>query len=166
MSESDSDFSDSDSEIPLNQVQHTPPVKKWDQFREVPPSIDTGSAVKNIWWIRGEMFVKVMAYIFAFIFVIVSSVVAKGTIIFMIKQISINSENIPFCNTRKNGAQYIYDPAQKEYEVTFNCIDTDYECQVMHATERVAWIWAIGFAFCVPQAFSFLRSLRKCLFKF
>merc|ERR1711892_234093 len=166
MSESDSDFSDSDSEILHNQVQHTPPVKKWDQFREVPPAVDTGSAVKNIWWIRGEMFVKLMAYIFAFCFVIISSVVAKGTMIFMIKQISTTSKNIPFCNSRDNGAQYIDDPLQKQYEVDFSCLPSDLDCQVSRVTERVAWIWAIAFAFCVPQAFSFGRSLRKFLFKF
>ena len=166
MSESESDYSESDSEIPLNHVQHAPPVKKWDQFREVPPSVDTGSAVKNIWWIRGEMFVKLLAYIFAFCFVITSAVVAKGTMMFMIKQISMTSTNIPFCNTRKNGAQYISDTLDKEYEVEFTCPDSDVNCQVSRVTERVAWIWAIAFAFCVPQAFSFGRSLRKYLFKF
>ena len=31
---------------------------------------------------------------------------------------------------------------------------------------QVAWIWALGFAFSVPQLLAFLRSLRKCLFKF
>ena len=32
--------------------------------------------------------------------------------------------------------------------------------------EKVAWIWAIAFAFAVPQLASFLRCLRKFLFKF
>ena len=32
--------------------------------------------------------------------------------------------------------------------------------------EKVAWIWAIALAFAVPQIASFLRCLRKFLFKF
>ena len=167
MSESESEYSNSDSEALENQVLHAPPVKKWDQFREVPPAVDTGSAVKNIWWIRGEMFVKLLAYLFSFIFVLVSSVVSKGTMVFMIKQISRTSSNIAFCNTRKNGAQYISDPTQqKQFEVDFTCPTADTACQVSQTTERVAWIWAIAFAFSIPQVFSFGRSLRKFLFKF
>ena len=44
-------------------------------------------------------------------------------------------------------------------------VNTEYDQQI-RVTERVAWIWAIGFAYSTPQILSFLRSLRKCLFKF
>ena len=155
--------SSSESESETSSTSTTP-LKKWDQFRNVPPPVDTGSAVKNHWWIRGERLVKILAYIFSFIIVLVSATVSKTSMFFMIKQIAINPTNIPFCNDGRRGLQYINDDSNREFAVDFT-VTNEYE-QDMRIMERVAWIWAIGFSFCVPQALGFLRSLRKCLFKF
>lgn len=32
-------------------------------------------------------------------------------------------------------------------------------------TERIAWLWAIVFAFCFPEFLTFFRSVRICFFK-
>ena len=55
-SESD-DFSDDESLL----SPHEKPVPKWDMARVVPPEVEVGSAVKNVWWIRGEKIVKVIS---------------------------------------------------------------------------------------------------------
>ena len=158
---SGSESSDSESETSSTPLTETP---KWDQFRNVPPPVDAGSAVKNKWWIRGERLVKVLAYIFSFIIVLVSATVAKTSMFLMIKQISLSSSNLPFCNEGKRGMQYIDDTTGKDWEVDFN-EGTEKE-KDERVLERVAWIWAICFAFCVPQVMSLGRTLRKCLFKF
>ena len=101
---SDSGGSDSESE-PL--VEAPPPVRKWDQFRETPPSLDTGSAVKSEIWKRLERLTKVFAYLVSFVFVFSCSIVSKGSMIFMFKQIAQDSTNIPFCNDVGKGTQYI-----------------------------------------------------------
>lgn len=157
-----SDDSESDSET--SSFTENAPVRKWDQFRNVPPPVDTGSAVKNKWWIRGERLVKILAYILSFCIVLVSAIVSKVTMFFMIKQIGLVQPNIPFCNAGRKGAQYITDDEDREFAVDFS-EETEYDRE-MRVTERVAWIWAIGFSFCVPQVLALLRSLRKCLFKF
>ena len=157
-SESETDSESETSSAPLTE---TP---KWDQFRNVPPPVDAGSAVKNKWWIRGERLVKILAYILSFIIVLISATVAKTSMFFMIKQIALSSTNIPFCNEGKRGMQYIDDTTGKDWEVDFSeATEKEQDSRVL---ERVAWIWAICFAFCVPQIMAFGRTLRKCLFKF
>ena len=77
--------------------------------RNVPPPVDAGSAIKNIWWIRGERLVKILAYIFSFAMVLLSATVSKTSMFFMIKQLALTPSNIPFCNDGKRGSQYIND---------------------------------------------------------
>ena len=131
-------------------------VKKWDQFRNVPPPVDTGiwyeeclkiswqcmhvlhlwcsgSAVKNKWWIRGERLVKILAYIFSFIIVLMSATVSKVSMFFMIKQIALNSTNIPFCNTGRKGSQYITDNDNRDFAVDFS-EETEYDQQMRNCS--------------------------------
>ena len=82
--------------------------------------MDAGSAVKNKWWIRGERLVKILAYILSFAIVLTSAIVSKSSMMFMIKQIALNSTNIPFCNEGRRGSQYITDDSGKEFAVDFS----------------------------------------------
>ena len=126
--------------------------------------MDTGSAVKNIWWIRGEKFLKIAACVLSFAIVLVSASVSKASMFFMMKQIALTPSDILFCNTGRQGSQYIPDTLNRNFVVDFS--SPDQVSRESRALERVAWIWSIGFSFCVPQVLGFLRSLRKCLFKF
>ena len=132
--------------------------------RDIPPPVDTGSAVKNVWWIRAEKLLKVVACLVSFATVLVTASVSKASMFFMLKQIALTPSDIPFCNTGPQGSQYISDPLNRDFVVDFS--SQDQVSRQNRAVERVAWIWSIGFAFCVPQVLAFLRSLRKCLFKF
>ena len=126
--------------------------------------MDTGSAVKSIWWIRGEKFLKILACVLSFAIVLVSATVSKASMFFMMKQIALTPSDLPFCNSGSQGSQYIADSLNRNFVVDFN--SPDQVSRDNRALERVAWIWAIGFSFCVPQVLGFARSLRKCLFKF
>ena len=163
---SDSGESNSDSELIPEAAP--PPVRKWDLFRETPPPLDTGSAVKSKIWKRLEKLSKVFAYIISFMVVLGCAVVSKGTMVFMFKQIAREPTNIPFCNP-KTGSQHISgNDSQSDLEVEFSCSGSSNveACSKDRVVERVAWIWAIAFVFLFPQIGAFLRSFRKCLFKF
>jgi hypothetical protein len=81
--------------IAVSQVKKAP-LPNWDIFRETPPSLDTGSAVKNELYIRGEKLAKVLAYLLAFAIVLVSSIVSKGSIIFIIQQLD-PAQDLGYC---------------------------------------------------------------------
>ena len=90
------------------------PMMIW-KSRIVPPEADSGSAVKNIWWIRSEKLLKVnwtisikietdshvssisdqvVAYILAFLIILCGSIASKGTLVFMLKQVVIFSSSL------------------------------------------------------------------------
>jgi hypothetical protein len=100
-------------------------------------------------------------------------------------QLSLSPTNLPFCNTRTATSQWVQDSIGRKFEVlrptafTPNLLQVEFgcdaltqeslavpECSVRRVQERVAWIWAIGLVFSLPQLFVFGRSLRKFLFKF
>ena len=120
--------------------------------------------MKNVWWTRAEKLLKVVACLLSFTAVLVTASVSKASMFFMLKQIALDPSDIPFCNTGPQGSQYISDPLNRDFVVDFS--SQDQVSRQSRALERVAWIWSVGFAFCVPQVLAFLRSLRKCLFKF
>ena len=89
----------------------------------------------------------------------------------MVKQLAKSPANIPFCNEGSRGNNYLPNNASEgiDYEVDFTCDASDvanYACEESRVIERVAWLWAIAFAFSVPQIGGFLTSLFKWLFKF
>ena len=146
-----------------------PPLQKWNQFRELPPQTDTGGAVKSEFWTKSERWLKAVTYVVIFIIVFGSSIVSKGSIVFMIKQLSAKSTNLAFCNDDGRGSPYVpSNSTGDKFQVDFSCegYPDQQECQESRVTEKVAWLWAISFAFSFSQIGAFLRSLRKWLFKF
>ena len=57
-------------------------------FKVRPPEVDSGSAAAMVWVKRFEIVMLIIAYIFTFLIVLVSSVVSKGTTLFIISQVS------------------------------------------------------------------------------
>ena len=89
--DSDSDSENSDYEDESNHEEEPlAPVKPWDVFEVRPPEVDSGSAAAMVWVKRFELVMLVIAYILTFLIVLVSSVVSKGTTLFIISQVSNN----------------------------------------------------------------------------
>ena len=150
-------------------ARHQPPLQKWNQFRELPPQNDTGGAVKSEFWTKSERWLKAITYVVIFLIVFGASIVSKGSTIFMIKQLSAHPDNLAFCNKDGRGGTYVpTNSTADKFQVEFSCegYEDQAECQENLVTEKVAWLWAIAFAFSFSQVGAFLRSLRKWLFKF
>lgn len=118
--------------------------KGWDVFRVLPPEQDSSSEVSKKWLGITVKILKILAYIFTFLVVLVCGVVTKGTTFFMTSQLSLGRK-LDYCN-HELGRQY-------EYVAT---ISTE---------ERVAWTWCLFFAFLVPEMGTLIRSGRICIFK-
>ena len=137
-----------------------PEVKNWDKARETPPSIDTGEAVKAEYWVFLERVAKAVAYVITFFIVLGCAIVSKSSTLFMLKQIAKSPNNIPFCNEGRRGNPYIPDnDTEVEYEVDFQCglEEEGTTCEEEMVVERVAWVWAVAFAFTVPQVGGLIR---------
>ncbi|KAK2583486.1 hypothetical protein KPH14_009451 [Odynerus spinipes] len=119
-------------------------TKGWDVFRNPPPKIDSGSMANQKCLERTVQMTKFCVYLLVFIIVLVSGVVAKGTIFFMTSQLR-SDHKILFCNK-----QLVRD---KQFVVT------------LPEEERIAWIWCIIIAFAVPEIGALIRSVRICIFK-
>jgi len=118
--------------------------KGWDVFRDIPNQGDSSSEVSKKWLGVTIKVLKVFAYIFTFLVVLVCGVVTKGTTLFMTSQLSPKRE-IPYCN-RDLGRQHEY-------------------VAKITVEERVAWTWCLFFAFLVPEMGTLVRSGRICIFK-
>ena len=62
-----------------------------------------------------------------------SATVSKVSMFFMIKQIALNSTNIPFCNTGRKGSQYITDNDNRDFAVDFS-EETEYDQQMRNCS--------------------------------
>jgi chitin synthase len=71
--------------------------KDWDVFTNHPPVIITGSMADQTCIQLSLQIVKVLAYIFTFIFVLGGAVLSKGTLLFMTSQLR-TSTTIKFCS--------------------------------------------------------------------
>jgi chitin synthase len=76
--------------------------KDWDVFKNPPPIIISGSMADQTCMQISLKIVKVVAYIFTFIFVLGSAVLSKGTMLFMTSQLRAN-KTIPFCSDALDG---------------------------------------------------------------
>ncbi|XP_066588924.1 chitin synthase chs-2 isoform X1 [Prorops nasuta] len=143
------DFSDGES-TPLTQdyggSQRTlVETKGWDVFRNPPPKVDSGSMTNQRCLEVTVQITKVLVYILVFVIVLGSSVIAKGTILFMTSQLRTD-RMIPYCNKQLDRSrQFVVASLPEE--------------------ERIAWIWCIIIAFAVPEFGTLIRSVRICIFK-
>ncbi|XP_065368049.1 chitin synthase chs-2 isoform X1 [Calliphora vicina] len=147
--DSDDNFTDDESS-PLTQdiyggsqrtIQET---KGWDVFRDPPIKIETGSTANQECLELTVKILKIFAYIFTFIIVLLGGVVAKGCVLFMTSQIR-KDKRIEYCN--KDFGR------DKTFMVK------------LPEEERIAWIWALIIAFSIPEVGSLIRSARICFFK-
>ncbi|XP_046403163.1 chitin synthase chs-2 isoform X1 [Ischnura elegans] len=150
VSDDDDNFSDDES-TPLthdiyggSQRTVVPETKGWDSFRVLPPESDSGSMADQHCLEFTLRILKVLAYLLTFGIVLVSGVVAKGSLLFMTSQIRPGRVS-EYCNKDLG--------REKRF------------LSVVPEAERVAWAWCIIAAFAVPELGAFLRSIRICFFK-
>lgn len=119
-------------------------TKTWDVFRDPPLKIDSGSMADQRCLDITVQITKLIVYLLVFVIVLVSGVIAKGTILFMTSQ--LRSERVIFYCNRQLGRD-------KQFIVT------------LPEEERIAWIWCIIISFFVPEFGTLFRSVRMCIFK-
>ncbi|XP_060518963.1 chitin synthase chs-2 isoform X2 [Cylas formicarius] len=142
-------FSDDESS-PLTEniyggsTRTTPETNGWDVFRDPPIKEESGSMANQKCLEISVKIIKVIAYLVTFVIVLASGVISKGTLLFMTSQLKPDKV-ISYCN-RDLGRE-------KQFLVKLPTV------------ERVAWMWCIFFAFCIPQLGSLFRSTRMCYFK-
>ncbi|KAJ8958903.1 hypothetical protein NQ318_019671 [Aromia moschata] len=122
-------------------VQET---KGWDVFRDPPIKEESGSMANQRCLEITVKILKVVAYLVTFVIVLASGVISKGTLLFMTSQLRTDRV-IEYCNKELG--------RDKQFVVR------------LPTAERVAWMWCIFFAFCVPQLGALFRSTRMCYFK-
>ncbi|VVD01784.1 unnamed protein product [Leptidea sinapis] len=96
------------------------------------------------WIDKSVKVLKLLAYIIVFGLVILSAVVAKGSLLFITSQLR-KGRRIAHCNKAL---------ALDKQFVT-----------VLTLEERITWLWAALIVFSVPEIGVFLRSVRVCFFK-
>uniref|UniRef100_A0A7G3ABH8 chitin synthase n=1 Tax=Lutzomyia longipalpis TaxID=7200 RepID=A0A7G3ABH8_LUTLO len=138
------DTSSSDDEDATTQITRAPQqnTELWDSFEDPPVKQTTGSAVDTKKFLFFIKLIKVLVYIFVFLIVLLGSTVSKLAFLFMTSHTL--QRNIPYCNAENKVGSYV---------------------AVLIKPERIAWIWAIVFAFAFPEAVTFIRACRICLFK-
>ncbi|KAM3964831.1 chitin synthase chs-2 [Aphomia sociella] len=119
-------------------------TKGWNLFREIPVKKESGSQASADWIELSVKILKVLAYIFVFLAVLGSAVLAKGILLFITSQLK-KDRNVNHCNRAL---------ALDQQFLTTHTLD-----------ERISWLWAALIVFGAPEIGVFLRSVRKCFFK-
>ncbi|XP_055703562.1 chitin synthase chs-2-like [Phlebotomus papatasi] len=114
----------------------------WDTFQDPPVKQTTGSAVDTKKFLFFIKIIKVIVYILVFLIVLLGSTVSKLAFLFMTSH--VKPSGIPYCNPDNNVGNYT---------------------AIIPYVQKIAWIWAIVFAFAFPEVVTFLRACRICLFK-
>ncbi|XP_027196350.2 chitin synthase chs-2-like [Dermatophagoides pteronyssinus] len=133
------------------ETKEKPP--EWDRFVTEPPP-DEDETQKSEWVEVAIRWLKLFAYFFTFIMVLLLSVGSKTLILLMTSMISVN-HTVTICN---NDDHYEIDPPL-DHDKPYNAIYHG------DSITRIAWVWALYFAAISPYFFAFGRSVRIIYFK-
>lgn len=137
------DFDEEDSLLGTDERQGEE-VKPWDSFKIIHRKPEVGSTVESAFIDNGVKVLKVVTIIFVFLVVLGTAVVSKLSLFLMTSQIKKNVTRA-YCNEALDPSrQYIFS---------------------MPEVERTTWIWLVMLAYFVPEAGTFIRSVRIMLFK-
>lgn len=137
------DYNDEDSLLAATQRQGED-VKPWDSFKILHRKAEVGSMAESKWIDNGIIAFKIFTIVAVFLVVLCSAVTSKVTMFLMTSQIKKNITR-PYCSRVLDSS--------RQYEFT------------VPAVERTTWIWLVIFAYCVPEAGTFFRSVRILWFK-
>ncbi|ODN00837.1 Chitin synthase 1 [Orchesella cincta] len=137
----------SDEETLIKQHEETNRSKRenWDLFEELPPDKDSDLDEDQKVYNFVLKSLKLITYIITFFVVLASSVISKSATVLMTSQLRNKNQSIPYCSSQISG------------NVEFLSYSTQ--------DERISWVWAIYFAFMLPEVQTFLRGLRMIIFK-
>ncbi|KAH7637874.1 Chitin synthase 2 [Dermatophagoides farinae] len=133
------------------ETKEKPP--EWDRFITEPPP-DEDETQKSEWVEVAIRWLKLFAYFFTFIMVLLLSVCSKTLILLMTSMINVN-HTVTICN---NDDHFEIDPPldhDKPYNVVYH----------RDSITRIAWVWSLYFAAISPYFFAFGRSVRITYFK-
>ncbi|XP_068142349.1 LOW QUALITY PROTEIN: chitin synthase chs-2 [Drosophila tropicalis] len=123
-------------------------LRMWNLFVDPPEKNRSGSDAD---WKKLQFCLKlfkVFVYFLVFAIVLISSVLAKLLYLYMIG------------NTASTNASV------KKVQVCSKYLLLNGDLTAISSKqEQIAWVWALIFAFAAPEVFTFLRSLRICIFK-
>lgn len=131
-----------------NNVIPAPEPKPWDVFRVLPKE-EKDETAESKWIRRFLILLKAAAYLVTFLVVLCGAVISKSLVLLMAGMIKPRKV-ITICNQGVPGLE-----RDKHYQTQFNLDDP----------ERITWIWALFFVLITPELFTFLRSVRMCVFK-
>nr|CDJ87433.1 Fungal chitin synthase domain containing protein [Haemonchus contortus] len=117
--------------------------KAWDIFRLLPPKPD--KIGYGFWHEASLQVLKLCTFVVLFILTLGSAVVAKSSFLLMTSAIGWGGMNMTICRDKIPESQL----------------------NTVHITNRlvVKWVWATFIALSAPEAFCFIRSLHRTLFK-
>nr|QCI31493.1 chitin synthase [Grandidierella japonica] len=148
--DNDDEFSDDGNDVIPTYVtsQESYFSESWDVFRNPPPPNNSLSENSDKYMAVTVKFLKVFTYLLTFAIVLGCGVISKGIVLLMASQLKAN-KTLPYCpNNNKPDLQ-----PEKDYTAT------------LPVAENVAWAWMIFFAYLIPEAGSWFRSTRMCIFK-
>nr|CAI5838117.1 unnamed protein product [Callosobruchus analis] len=120
--------------------------QQWNLFKNIPRKTESGSAAESKLLHFGIKCLKLSTIIITFSVVLSTAVVSKGTLLFMVSQVRLNTSR-PYCNKG------------------FGVDDRQRFFVTLPPEETTLWIWMIIFSYWVPEIVTFIRSLRICCFK-
>ncbi|CAL8111798.1 unnamed protein product [Orchesella dallaii] len=136
----------SDEEILLAAEANRPKkVENWDLFEVLPPDKDSDLDEDRKFYNFTLKTLKLITYIVTFVVVLGASVISKSATVLMTSQLRNKNQSIPYCSSQISGSVEFLSYSTQE--------------------ERISWVWAIYFAFMLPEAQAFLRGLRLLIFK-
>ncbi|EYC16675.1 hypothetical protein Y032_0033g2779 [Ancylostoma ceylanicum] len=117
--------------------------KAWDIFRLLPPKPD--KIGHGFWHDASLQVLKLCTFVVLFLLTLGSAVVAKSSFLLMTSAIGWGGQNMTICRDKIPESQL----------------------NTVYITNRlvVKWVWATFLALSAPEAFCFVRSLHRTLFK-
>ncbi|CAH1997393.1 unnamed protein product [Acanthoscelides obtectus] len=132
-------------EVPLGE-DTTDEKQQWNLFKNIPRETESASAVESKLLEFGIKCLKLATIVITFFVVLSTAVVSKGTLLFMVSQVKLNTSR-QFCNKG------------------FGIDDRQQFFVTLPPEETTVWIWTIIFAYWIPEIGTFIRSLRIICFK-
>ncbi|WKX94586.1 hypothetical protein Q1695_011678 [Nippostrongylus brasiliensis] len=128
------------NKLPLSTVADQ---KAWDIFRLLPPKPD--KVGYGFWHEASLQVLKLCTFVVLFVLTLSSAVVAKASFLLMTSAIGWGGQNMTICRDKIPESQL----------------------NTVHIANRlvVKWVWATFIALSAPEAFCFVRSLHRTLFK-
>lgn len=143
--------------------------KLWDSFQDPPPPQTGGSAVDTKRFSTCKKLLKLTIYLMVFLVILTCGVLAKSIILLMASHIKPGTR-VRYCNIRRKVFLQTLWTSATNYKLkillSVRVADPEQEFHaVIPIEQNIAWIWALVFAFSVPEVGAFIRAARISFFR-